>query len=463
LVILGIIAAIMLPPNFVQVWNDPKPWGIKPKTVPPEWASIFGYACVPHYEVDLRSITYRYDISSNSVTLRYTAVYRLTANGYPRDLALAIDGFRLANVQSIRISVSLTRPDNVKVQNVLEYLATGINGSIRIDGVLTNPDSMKVASMLVTLYPQLLAYSSVYDIAREYTKYLFGDLTKPDNVATLNGEYRVEVTIDVTYLRSPSRSDVDKLLSAIKSSTNFRFAIVGTCYGLMGTDYRGRDIAEALFFGLPVALLIGFGTAVATTLIGLFAGLVSGYYGGFIDEFIQRFIDVLGSIPTLPILILLAVAVQQAYGASPLKPFIMLMTILGTLIVFGWGGLAIVVRSMTLSLKAEAYVEAARIVGASNWWIMRKHIIPQLLPYIAAQMVYATPSAILTEAGLSILGLQHGLPTWGGILADARIYGNIAYWWWIFPPGIAISITSLTFVLLGLALERVVEPRLRRV
>jgi len=101
-------------------------------------------------------------------------------------------------------------------------------------------------------------------------------------------------------------------------------------------------------------------------------------------------------------------------------------------------------------------------VGASNLRIISKHILPQIVPYIAASLVYSTPNAILTEAGLSVLGIRHGYPTWGNILSEARLNGTISQWWWILPPGFLIAIVSLTFVLLGLALEKVVEPKLRR-
>uniref|UniRef100_A0A7C4FGI8 ABC transporter permease n=1 Tax=Ignisphaera aggregans TaxID=334771 RepID=A0A7C4FGI8_9CREN len=463
LIVLSIISVAMLPQNFVTVWNDPKPWGIKPKNVPPQWVKFFGAPCVQHYEVDLRSSRYALGIRGNEVLLSYTLTYELNGDGFPQGIAVKIDGLHLTGTQSVRIALNITRPDGVTVPAVLTHLVTAINGSISIESAVLNPDIMKLATTLVALYPQLLSVASLNDIAMNYPKYLFGVLTNASNVSPLNGAYKVELLVAVAIPRVISVADVNTIASTVRNLRDFRFIVIGTCYGVLGTDYRGRDIGLALFFGLPIALLIGIGTAVFTTLIGLFAGLVSGYYGGIVDEVIQRFIDVLGSIPLLPILILIAVAVQQAYGASPYKPIIMLLVILGTLVVFGWGGLAIVVRSMTLSIKSEAYIEAAKVTGASNWWIMIKHIIPQLLPYIAAQMVYSAPTAILTEAGLSILGIQHGLPTWGGILADARVYGNISYWWWIFPPGIAISITSLTFVLLGLSLEKVVEPRLGKV
>jgi len=116
---------------------------------------------------------------------------------------------------------------------------------------------------------------------------------------------------------------------------------------------------------------------------------------------------------------------------------------------------------MTLSIKEEPYIEAAKALGASNTRIIFRHIFPQVLMYAAAVLVFNVPGAILTEAGLSVLGLRHGWPTWGSLLASARAENRFDVWWWILPPGIMISLTSLTFVLLGLAIERIVEPRLR--
>ncbi|MCD6084156.1 MAG: ABC transporter permease, partial [Desulfurococcales archaeon] len=183
-----------------------------------------------------------------------------------------------------------------------------------------------------------------------------------------------------------------------------------------------------------------------------FTGAVSAYFGGLVDEFLQRVIDVLGNVPLLPILILLV-------DITPVD--LRLPVIMIVLIVFGWGGLAIVVRSMTLSIKEEPYVEAARAIGAGSARIIFKHIIPQILPYAAATLVFSVPNAILTEAGLSVLGLEHGWPTWGKVLASARMSARYDIWWWILPPGILLAVTSLTFVLLGMAIETIVEPRLR--
>ncbi|MGC9012187.1 ABC transporter permease [Thermogladius sp.] len=237
-----------------------------------------------------------------------------------------------------------------------------------------------------------------------------------------------------------------------------RVIFKGSAFGLLGTDDIGRDLAVILFYGFPVAMAIGLTAAVATTLIGLILGVISGYYGGYVDEAIQRTVDVIGNIPLLPILILLG---QIALLVFVNNPFMVLMTIITVLIVFGWGGLAITVRTMTLSIKEEPYIEAALALGASNSRVILKHILPQVAAYGVASMVFSVPSAILTEAGLSVLGIRSGYPTWGAVLSRARDSNRYDVWWWILPPGILISITSLAFVLVGLAIERIVEPRLR--
>jgi len=242
-----------------------------------------------------------------------------------------------------------------------------------------------------------------------------------------------------------------------------RVVVKGTAYGLVGTDDLGRDLAQLLLFGFPIALGIGAFSAFVTTIIGLLLGVISGYYGGSVDEVIQRTADIIGNIPWLPVLIMMAYIAQQLFAGYPpaVKAMAILMTIMGVLILTGWGGLAITVRAMTLSIKEEPYVEAALALGASRWRIIAKHILPQVGIYAVASLVSGVPGAILTEAGLSVLGIRHGWPTWGAVLSRARDLGRYDVWWWILPPGILLSITSLTFIALGLAIEKIVEPRLR--
>jgi peptide/nickel transport system permease protein len=266
---------------------------------------------------------------------------------------------------------------------------------------------------------------------------------------TLQGDYRINVTL--TYVIREAPESISAVVGII---------VKGGCYGLLGTADKGIDLAKVILYGTPIALAIGLVTATTSVFIGVFAGIISGYYGGFIDEFIQRTVDILGNIPFLPVMIIIG-SIAQTMFAGPMKSLYIILLYMVILIVFGWGGLAITVRAMTLSIKEEPYIEAARALGASNRRIIFKHIFPQVLMYATASLVFSVPNAILTEAGLSVLGIRHGWPTWGSVLASARAENRFDVWWWIFPPGIMISLTSLTFVLLGLAIERIVEPRLR--
>jgi peptide/nickel transport system permease protein len=233
-----------------------------------------------------------------------------------------------------------------------------------------------------------------------------------------------------------------------------RLVVQGAVYGAMGTDYLGRDLAQGLLFGFPVALFIGGVVALLATFIGMALGIISGYIGGRTDEAIQRFADVMNNLPTLPLLILLVFVLGQK-----------LINIILVLVVFGWAGTTIIVRSMVLSIRSSQFVEAAKLAGASSWWIMRRHILPPVLPYSFALIILSIPSAILSEASLSFLGLgDPSIPTWGQILQQAFDNGalqNFA-WWWILPPGLLIVVTAVGFVLVFFALEPLVNPRLRR-
>jgi peptide/nickel transport system permease protein len=233
-----------------------------------------------------------------------------------------------------------------------------------------------------------------------------------------------------------------------------RFVIGGAVYGYMGTDSLGRDLAQGLLFGLPVALFIGLVVAVVETAIGVVLGITSGYLGGRTDLLIQRAADIVANVPVLPLLIFMLFVI----GPS-------LFVILFVLIAFSWPGLTIQIRAMVLHTRTNALVEAIQSLGSSHRRVMFRHILPQIAPYVVSRLIFAAPSAILAEAGLSFLGLgDPSIPTWGQILEAGFRTGGVyvGYWWWIVPPGLLIVLTALTFMLLSLGLEPVVNPRLRR-
>ena len=237
-------------------------------------------------------------------------------------------------------------------------------------------------------------------------------------------------------------------------------AVFQGAYGLLGTDRisasspYGRDLWQGVLYGTRWALIVGLMASTISTLIGVIYGVISGYYGGKIDAVLNRLAQVVYSLPVLPLLILLSYYVGRS-----------IWNVIVLLIVFGWVGIVFTVRSMALQLRENLYVEAARAVGVDHGRIIFRYIFPQVLPYTFASIALGVPGAILTEAGLSFLGLgDPSIVTWGKILHDAQAGGAVlsGAWWWVVPPGLAIAIVGLSFVLLGYALDTILNPRLRR-
>jgi len=230
--------------------------------------------------------------------------------------------------------------------------------------------------------------------------------------------------------------------------------IPGLVHGMLGTDQYGGDLFCQLVYSTRTSLMIGLFTALSITVIGVIVGVVAGYLGGAIDEFLMRIADVALCIPMLPILITLGVL----FGAN--MYFMVLL-----LAVLWWPGIARVIRSKVLSLREKTFVVSARAVGASRSHIMLKHIIPNVLPIAFAALVLNVPSAIITEAVISFIGITPlQVPTWGKMLHyafHAGAFQRLA-WWWIVPPGLALMILALAFAFIGHAVDEIVNPRLRR-
>ncbi len=445
-VAVSLYALVVMPANYRQIWNDVRYWRTNPQAAPPSWVSYFGVKRAPHLDETLT----RPDKAIQQRIFEYTATYVLNVQDFPQRIVVGIKGLKFPNIPGqkfVVLEMDVVRPDNVTLKVAQTIVRTEANETIKY---LDKPYYFEVDSNRIQS-----EYRRIYGITvstGNEIRALFGQPTNTTGQVKFEpyiGTYKVIVKIQYGQGQlAPGENPVDEI----------RVVVVGNIYGLMGTDTSGRDLAEGLLYGFPVALAVGLVTAVAATAIGVMAGIVSGYYGGWVDEVLQRLIDVMGNVPLLPFLILLV-------NITPVEQ--RLTVIMLVLIVFGWGGLAIIIRSMTLSIKSELYIEAARAVGAGNRRIIFRHILPQVLPYAMATLVFSVPGAVLAEAGLSVIGLEHGWPTWGKILADARSAiaeagGTGWYWWWIMPPGILLSLMSLTFVLLGMAIETIVEPRLRR-
>jgi len=236
-------------------------------------------------------------------------------------------------------------------------------------------------------------------------------------------------------------------------------ARVGRPFGMpsadhpFGTNDIGQDILSELIYGARVSLTVGVLSALVAIVVGTTVGLLAGYFKK-LDPWLMRLVDVILVLPFLPLLILLA-----AYLGRSLVNTVL---IIGLLI---WAGTARVIRSTVMSLAQQDYVLAAHAIGAKDFRILTRHLLPQVMLLAVGQFVEATSAAILLEAALSFLGLGDPLQkSWGTILYWAQVRGAFltpAWLWWVLPPGLLIVCAALGFALLGFALEQILNPRLR--
>jgi peptide/nickel transport system permease protein len=221
----------------------------------------------------------------------------------------------------------------------------------------------------------------------------------------------------------------------------------------LGTTEVGADVFSQLLVGARVSMVVGISAAAISAVLGTAVGLTGGYFGGWTDKLLDAFENWFLVIPQLPLMIVLA---------RLLNPSVFVLVIV--IGITSWAGTGRIVRSQVLTLKERAFVERARALGAGDWHIIRRHVLPNALPLIFANTVLIVAVSILAEASLSFLGL--GDPTrisWGtkheyGFDAGAPSAGA---WWYIIPPGLCITVLVFVIGLIGYVFEQHVNPRLR--
>ena len=263
--------------------------------------------------------------------------------------------------------------------------------------------------------------------------------TDPETGALIKGPYQLLVT--GTTFEPGSDMDIE-------------FVFHGQVFGLAGTDHARRDLVVPLLWGAPIALAFGLLASLGTSIMTMVIAAIGSWYGGWLDELIQRITEVNLVLPFLSILIMIG----TFYSRS-------IWVILGATIALSiFTGAIKSFRSIFLQVKESMYIEAARAYGASGSRIVFFYLIPRMIPLLIPGLVSAVPAFVFLEASLALLGLGDPvLPTWGKIIQDANSNGALyrGYYYWILEPAILLMFTGLGFAMLGFALDRIFNPRLR--
>jgi len=265
----------------------------------------------------------------------------------------------------------------------------------------------------------------------------------------------VDDTTQVQPLRFFCRGDAYDFWGMVPGNLHLMCPAEGGQAFLLGTDRLGRDVLSRVLYGARISLTIGILGVTMSFVLGIVIGGLAGYHGGWFDAVTQRVIEVLQSIPSIPLWMALAAIIPVTW--SPILVYVGITVILGML---DWTGLARAVRSKLLALREEDYVLAARLMGAGSGRIIGRHMIPGFMSHLIATATLTIPGMILGETALSFLGigLRAPITSWGILLTEARSVSIIALYPWLMFPVVPVILVILTFNFLGDGLRDAADP-----
>lgn len=414
----AVYAIIAIPPSeAIRLWKgDGQIWQHTPRNAKPAWLNYF-YKEKQPLTTKLSSrenseIKSAVDLGGGIATQDFVFEFDYQYDGFPSEISLFLTS-QFANSRPYA-TVTWITPDGREIK--LADL------TLRVSETYVISQDNNVARTLGAVRPEIG---------------LFADPNDPNKV--LKGTYKLVV---------------EGYVFEEGSSIEAELVVYGKLHGLAGTDHRRRDIMVALLWGAPVALAFGLLAAVGSSLATMVLAAFGVWFGGLVDSSIRRINEIVMILPLLPILIM----VGMFYSRS-------IWTMLGVTILLGIFGSSILsYRSMFLQVKASGYIDAARAYGASNFRIIFRYLIPKVIPVLIPGFVTQIPSYVFLEATLAVLGLGDPyLPTWGKLLNDAYSQGALftGHYYWVLEPAVLLVITGLGFAMVGFALDRIFNPRLR--
>jgi peptide/nickel transport system permease protein len=417
LVITALYAMIKIPySEAIRLWRGGEEvWYQNPKFAPPAWINFFSSKKLPEsFAVNTANGSMSKTVTpgaQNTSTINIAYSFDYHYDSPPQEMILYFTT-KYADKQPF-VSVVWLTPDGRKIHiddfGVARYQTLRFSQDQRFQQQLNGEDPMQA---------------------------LFEN---PATGAILKGKYQLQI-----------------LATTFEQGTNLdvEFVFHGQVYGLAGTDQARRDLMVALLWGTPVALAFGLIASLGTLVLTMVIAAIGTWYGGWVDGLIQRITEINLVIPFLVILIMIG----TLYSRS-------IWVILGVTVLLSiFSGSIKVYRAIFLQVKESMFIEAARAYGASDLRIIFLYLIPRMIPLLIPGLVSSVPSFVFLEASLAVLGLGDPvLPTWGKVINDADMNGALykGYYYWILEPAALLMITGFGFAMLGFALDRIFNPRLR--
>jgi peptide/nickel transport system permease protein len=427
LVIVSIVTPIVIPySEAVRLWRGGEDvWGTNPRHAAPAWRNWFTRedlaATIKFNTAEGDGDRVVQQLSGDTSEARFVFEFDFPYDAVPPEMTLFTRS-RYAGKQPF-VELNWFTPDGREIR--AGEFSTARTASFRFD-----QDSR--------LQRRLERSTGIQGVS--VIRGLFDD-PEQDGLQVLKGTYRLEASV---------------LLFEPDSDIDMTFVSYGEVHGIAGTDHRRRDLGVALLWGTPIAMAFGLVAALGTTISTMSIAAFGVWFGGWIDALIQRLTEVNAIIPLLPILIM----VGTLYSRS-------IMLMLGLVIVLSLFGLSIKnYRAIFLQVRELPYIDAARAYGASNMRVIFRYLVPRILPLIIPGIVTLVPGFVFLEAALAVLGLGDPiLPTWGKLINDANREGALysGYYYWILEPSALLMIAGLAFAMVGFALDRVFNPRLREI